>query len=269
MKNKISTLIPAVLDAGKKAKSSQKGVTHTFKQDGSVLTHIDTELNTFLCQKIKEFFPDANIISEEEDSEFVPGRSLTFTVDPIDGTDSYSQGQPGWCIAIGLLDVELNPIGGIVYAPRWSTPSSCETLIVAEPGECPTINGETMTIDMSSESLPNKSQLMISSSMHRNINIRHYPGKLKYSGCAVLNILAISMYQSVVCSLLTPLHIWDIAAAHAVLAALGLEMEYYEGEKISYRSLVNRELTPELLLAGSASSIAVTREYITPVSECK
>ncbi len=267
MVNILSILLPTVLKAGEKAKSSQKGVSHSYKKDGSILTHIDTELNSLLCQTIREHFPDANIISEEEDSVFKPDRKYTFTVDPIDGTDSYSQGLPGWCIAIGLLNSQLTPVGGIIYAPRWSTPTSDETLVVIEPGQHPTINGESIFLDMSSELLPEQSQVMISSSLHKSVNIQHYPGKTKYAGCAVLNILAITMYQRVTCTLITPLHIWDIAAAHAVLNALGLILVYSNGDSISYKALTNRELTRELILAGSIDSVSTTKKFINQVSE--
>ena len=267
MAERLGILLPAVLEAGDKAKLNQNGIEHTYKLDGSILTHIDTELNSYLCQAIRGHFPDANIISEEEDSVFKPGREFTFTIDPIDGTDSYSQGQPGWCIAIGLLNAELEPVGGIIYAPRWSTSTSCETLVVIEPGQQPTINGKMLNLDMSSELLPEQSQVMISSTHHKSINLRYYPGKLKYSGCAVLNILAIAMYQRVTCTLITPLHIWDIAAAHAVLNALGLILVYSNGNSVSYKALINRELTSELILAGSVDSVRTTKFFLKQVSE--
>jgi len=262
----LNKLLPAVLAAGDKAKAGQKGIARTYKRDGSVLTHIDTELNAFLCKNIHENFPDANIISEEDTAVFRAGREYTFTVDPIDGTESYSQGQPGWCIAIGLLDKDLEPVGGIIYAPRWSTSSSCETLVVSEPGGLPTVNGEAISPDMNYASDPEKSQVMISSSLHKSIDMSKYPGKLKNSGCAVLNLLSIATYPNVICALATPLHIWDIAASHSVLKALGLDLEYYNNDSIQYEYLLDGELTHELILAGSSKSIQTTKNFLKQVN---
>jgi len=265
VKNIISTLIPAVLEAGRKAREGQSNVSHTYKEDGSVLTRFDTELNEFLCNHISEKFPEANIVSEEKSTTYIPGRDYTFTIDPIDGTDSYSQGLPGWCVAVGLLDADLLPIGGIIYAPRWSSSSSEETLVVAEVGKKPTLNGQQITLDMEYEEAPEQSQLMISSILHKSFSIRKFRGKIRYTGCAVLNLLSIPLYKNITTALLTPLHIWDIAAAHAVLRSLGLTLDYFSGRAVSYADLVNREVTEELIIAGSTKSISMIRNIVTPL----
>jgi fructose-1,6-bisphosphatase/inositol monophosphatase family enzyme len=263
----IKRLIPAVLEAGRKAREGQNNVSHTYKEDGSILTRFDTELNDFLCGVIADAYPDANIISEEVQSDFIPGRKWTFTIDPIDGTDSYSQGLPGWCVAVGLLDADLNPVGGVIYAPCWSSASGEETLIIAEVGEQPTLNGDPIQPDFDYDNDPEKSQLMISSSLHKSYSIRNYPGKIRYTGCAVLNIISIPLYSKITAALLTPLHIWDIAAAHAVLRFFGMTLIYSNGKTLSYQNLINREVTEDLIIAGTPESIQIIKNCTIPLKK--
>ena len=74
------------------ARLKQKNVKRNFKSDGSVLTEIDLYISHEISKTIKHLFPDANIISEEEESPFDDEKPYTFILDPIDGTDVYSQG---------------------------------------------------------------------------------------------------------------------------------------------------------------------------------
>ena len=261
----MNPLIPAVLEAGRKARDGQLNVSHTYKEDGSVLTRFDTELNAYLMDSIKQEYPDANIITEEMETDYRPGREYTFTIDPIDGTDSYSQGQPGWCVAVGLLDSTLKPVGGIVYAPRWGMSSAPETLVIAEQDSLVLVNGKPFTLDMSAQENPERTQSMINSRFHRDYGLPNYPGKIRYAGCAVLNALSVLLYPSVTAALISKVHIWDIAAAHGILQSAGLTMEYISGREINYESIVDRSPTEEYILAGSNQSIETIKSFMEPV----
>jgi len=267
MEKLINRLVPAVQEAGRRAMEGQRNVSRTYKDDGSVLTRFDTELNEFLYRRIREICPDANIITEEMETGFLPGREYTFTIDPIDGTDSFSQGQPGWCVAVGILDGDLKPAGGIIYAPRWGTPTGPEALVTGGAGIPLLLNGNPLSPDMSSLDQPALTQTMISSRFHRDFRLTAYPGKIRNAGCAVLNILSILLYPGVTAALLSPLHIWDLAAAHAVLRSAGLTMEYLSGRELSYDTLVDRSSTDEYILAGSGRSIERLKSWLTPAAE--
>ena len=82
------------------ALDAQRGtVERSYKQDGSVLTEIDRRVEDYLFGEISRLYPDANVVTEETARSFDPDRPYTFAVDPIDGTDVFSQGscsRPGW-----------------------------------------------------------------------------------------------------------------------------------------------------------------------------
>ncbi len=231
-------LLEAVERAAERARQLQSEVTRAVKHDGSVLTEADTELNASLTDTIRQSFPDANIIAEEHNEAFSAGREWTFTIDPIDGTDAYSQGMPGWCVAVGIHDRELRPLGGIVAAPRWGTdperglfayhlPDGREEIIGADPGD--------------GESRSKASSLMVGSKIHKRYDLSVYPGKIRSFGSSILHTLAVYIHPDVAASVLTPAYIWDISAAHGIIVQHGIETVYPDGSPLSYDTMVHRQ----------------------------
>lgn len=259
----LENLLPTVKEAGKIGLEGQKDVTFTYKEDGSVLTKYDTRINTFLYESIRNFFPDSNIITEEAEVEFDPEKPYTFAVDPIDGTDAFSQGMPGWAVSVGLLDHSLKPVAGIIYAPRWGFPTGEGTLIFSEVDGAVYINGKKLDCIPEAEDVPELHQIMVSSRNHKDWNLKEFPGKLRNTGGAVLNIAAVIMYYRVIGAIVSPCHIWDLAAAHAVLKNMGLSLEYISGKEIDYRSMLNGENAEEYMIAGTEREIGKIKGYIS------
>ena len=83
----------AVRQCGEAARSNQALIHRSLKQDGSILTETDLAVSEAIIGRLRALYPDCNIISEEiELQDFCDGRRYTFVLDPIDGTDAYSQG---------------------------------------------------------------------------------------------------------------------------------------------------------------------------------
>ena len=62
-------------------------------------------------------YPDAGILSEEEDYTRKPSDGETyFVIDPIDGTSMFVSGLSIWGIAIGVIKSGI-PIAGFFYMP--------------------------------------------------------------------------------------------------------------------------------------------------------
>ena len=103
-KNKLDELYEAVIECGEYAKKMQHEVHRSFKADGSVLTEADTAISRNLIKCIRTLFPEAAVISEEDIVENNRESEWIFILDPIDGTDVYSQGMPAFAVSIGILD---------------------------------------------------------------------------------------------------------------------------------------------------------------------
>lgn len=85
----------------------------TYKYDNTIVTKADTEINTYLVEKVKELYPSHSVDGEEEqfgESEYV------WVCDPVDGTAMYARHIPVAVFSLALV-VNGTPIIGVVYDP--------------------------------------------------------------------------------------------------------------------------------------------------------
>ncbi len=260
----IKGLIPFVHTAGELATQRQRSVTRSYKEDGSILTQVDGEIDQFLRDSIVSLYPGSNIITEENPQAVDGAVDFTFAVDPIDGTDCYSQGMPGWAISIGLLDRNLVPIAGILFAPKWGPEVAGGVLFFADIGKEALMNGEEIPRVEPELHRPALTQVMVGSSVHRRCDMRAFEGKVRNAGSTVAHIFAPLLHRAVVGTILSPNYIWDIAGAHAVVKSKGLLMEYLDGKPIDYRPLARRERASDLIVSGTRAGIDLIRAQFRP-----
>ena len=80
-----------------------------------VVTRIDRESEAFLIDSISSTYPDHGILGEETGAH-KGGSGYVWVVDPLDGTNNFSQGLPVFCVSIGL-EYNGEAVLGVVYAP--------------------------------------------------------------------------------------------------------------------------------------------------------
>ncbi len=257
----IKGLLPFVRKAGELAVERQASVLRSFKADGSVLTQVDRDIDKFLRDSIVSLFPNAVVISEEnmvaEEGASDRGPSYTFAVDPIDGTDCFSQGMPGWALSVGVLDEELRPVGGIVYAPKWGPEPTGGALFFADIGAPGLLNGEP--IPKIEDVIEGDPQVFAGSSLHKRYRMDGFPGKIRNAGSTVIHIVSPLLHRAVIGTIFSPNYIWDIAGAHATILSCGLSMEYLDGRPIDYRPLVKRTRAEGVIVAGTRAGIDLIR----------
>lgn len=86
------------------------------KEDGSVVTKIDAEIEEKLRRFVKEHFPDDAIVGEEED-DVVGTSGYVWHIDPIDGTDNFLRKIPFCAISVARLGDTADGSFGIVHNP--------------------------------------------------------------------------------------------------------------------------------------------------------
>ncbi|NPD65560.1 inositol monophosphatase [Lichenicola cladoniae] len=78
------------------------------------LTEADGAVEAMIAARIGALFPDDGFQGEET------GRTrdgaFHWVVDPIDGTSNYARGRNRWCVSLGLLEHD-QPVAGILAAP--------------------------------------------------------------------------------------------------------------------------------------------------------
>lgn len=175
----LRSVLEIVKEAGRMGLNFQRRIQfhgREFKDDGWVVTEAGRLIEDFLCEKIGALFADCNFVTEERFRDFTDGKELTFVIDPIDGTDSFSNGMHNWSISVGVLDKNLVPIGGIVYAPR------LDFLVFADIGKLAMLGNEQLAVPAPVTELTKLSGVVMSSRIHLQLDLSAYPGKPN-AGC--------------------------------------------------------------------------------------
>ncbi len=257
--HKRDLLLNAVLFCGNYALNKQEHIARSYKSDGSVLTDTDLYIHNYITRVLKELYPSCGIISEECGDLPEGKKDYIFVLDPVDGTDAYSQGMPTWCVALGILDSRLDPAGGIVYAPRWGIGNPEGLFLIRFPGEEVTNLGEPM--GLKHFRLPPK-QIVTCSTTLKFLDLGTFSGKIRSFGSNIIHVLSPAVHSHIDITIFSPCFIWDIAAAHGIIDALGLEIRYLDGSSIDYSQLVNREPSRDFALAGTLEATDYMRKLL-------
>jgi myo-inositol-1(or 4)-monophosphatase len=90
--------------------------SNTQKEDGSVVTEIDTQIEQTLISYIRQHFPNDTIVGEEYGTQ--QGTSgFVWHIDPIDGTDNFLRRIPFFAISVARLGDTPEDSFGIIYNP--------------------------------------------------------------------------------------------------------------------------------------------------------
>jgi myo-inositol-1(or 4)-monophosphatase len=248
---KLDILAKAVEDAGLYAKERQREIHRAYKTDGSVITETDLSISKRILSVVSSLFPEANIISEETLTTFSLEAPYTFVLDPIDGTDVYSQGLPSWAVALGVLDKDRKPVGAYISAPRWGIGQ--ESLFVRlDPGSELLINGEPWAISGDKD---RPRQITMGSSGQRLMDFTNFHGKIRIFGSSILHMLAPVIYSHIQGCVNQSCYVWDIAASHAVLLSCGMDIQYVDGSTFVYddRFVLERKPFSPSFYAGNVA----------------
>jgi len=88
----------------------------SFKGKSDVVTHMDMLSEQFIKGYLHERFPYDDFVGEEMGIEAY-GNCGRWIIDPIDGTNNYLHGIPGFTISIAYEIVPYTPLIGVVYSP--------------------------------------------------------------------------------------------------------------------------------------------------------
>ncbi|MDD2395078.1 MAG: inositol monophosphatase [Sphaerochaeta sp.] len=256
----LDILAAAVQDAGRQAKQQQMFIHRSYKSDGTVITETDLAISRRILGVVADLFEDVNIISEETLTPFREDAPYTFVLDPIDGTDVYSQGLPSWAVALGILDRNRKPVGAMISAPRWGIGEE-ELFLRLDPGKELTINGKRFS-PSTDKDFPH--QITMGSSGQRLMDFSRFEGKIRIFGSSILHMLSPVLYDHIQGCVNQSCYVWDIAAAHAALLSVGMDIEYVDGTPFIYDDafLLERKPFSPSFYAGTKTCIKALRDVL-------
>lgn len=103
-----------------------------------VVTRADKQGEAFLLEQIQKLFPGHGILGEESGAHSGTGDYL-WVLDPLDGTNNFSQGLPVFTVSIGL-QYKGETVLGVVYAPYF------DEMYTAVKGKGAYLNGEPIRV---------------------------------------------------------------------------------------------------------------------------
>lgn len=85
-----------------------------FKEDKTVVTLVDKDINKYLINKVKECYHEHSVNGEEENYNL--GSDYVWVCDPLDGTGMYVNHIPVFVFSLALV-YKGEPIIGVIYNP--------------------------------------------------------------------------------------------------------------------------------------------------------
>ena len=164
--------LPFITDVAKEAgallmRHFRARVSIEYKGDADLVTVADRESEALIVGRIREKFPQHNILGEEG-TRSESGSEFRWYIDPLDGTTNFAHGFPVFCVSIAL-EHEGRRIAGVLYDP------TRDELFAAEKGGGATLNGRP--IHVSKVAKLNEALVATgfpSHKRHKNPNIHFY-----------------------------------------------------------------------------------------------
>ncbi len=242
-----------VRESGQLALSYFNQAEVTMKADKSYVTNADIEIEHMLVERLRNRYPDIGIIGEEgtrlgNDQEYI------WAIDPIDGTGSFVSGLATWGISLGLMH-NAKPVLGICYMPVTDD-------MYWNEGNRAFWNDHEIQV-VNPESWHSEHWISIPSNTHRRYQ-NHFPAKCRSLGAIISDLCYVARGSSVG-SLIGRCHLWDIAAALAILEAAGGDYIGLSGQKPRLQDLYSGADLPEPLIAAHADQLEKLRSSIQPL----
>jgi myo-inositol-1(or 4)-monophosphatase len=243
-----------VREAGKIALGHFNRVEGTLKQDRSLVSAADLEIEDLLTAHIRAAYPDHGLIGEEGTKD-IRGEYV-WAIDPLDGTRAFLSGLPVWGISVGLL-WRGQPWLGVFHLPlldEWYHTASPSTGAFwnEQSISCPQIDG-----------WDENSLLCIPGDVHLRYTI-DFPGTVRAMGSAAAHLCYVARGNAAAVFLDRPA-LWDVAAGAAILSAAGGVLRHLEGEELPLEHLLDGDPWLPPLLGAHPAVIDQLRSYIHPI----
>lgn len=206
----------------------ERRIGYEYKGDVDLVTEADRASEKLIVGRIKELWPDHEIVGEEGTRHNTDRSDYRWFVDPLDGTTNFAHHYPVFCVSIGLeYKGELHT--GVIYDP------TRRELFAAEKGKGATLNGEPMLVS------PTKtiSEAILATGFpshkrHKNPNIHFYyqltlrSHGIRRAGSASLDLayVAAGRYDGFWEFNLNP---WDTAAGVVLVREAGGTVTRFDG----------------------------------------
>jgi myo-inositol-1(or 4)-monophosphatase len=221
------------INAGRVAINAQRAffkrqfgqVSSEWKEDATRVTFADFAISENLSVVLRRDFPEDAYCSEEanpQDEVQIIDSEFAWVVDPIDGTNNYALGFPVCAISLALLH-KGSPVYGFVYDHSTNSllEGGREFGAFRDQKKIIRVHSSEAVQTMLGLHFPMDSQLL---ERLKPLMIQH---RVRSIGSGALSaVLVATGYLTGILD--HRVKVWDIAAAHAICAGVGVELEFLE-----------------------------------------
>lgn len=209
------------------------------KADRSPVTLADLASHEIVVRGLSRLFPEIPIVSEEgnhhENQQLVKSEKF-WLVDPLDGTREFIERSGHFTVCAALVESNI-PKFGIVSAPAqnltyYGGPSLGSYLRKKSPKE----NDEKLLVSKNEPGIALSSRSDLNPSTAAFIT-EHYPNYVIRAVGSQLKMPMIAEGSADVYPRIeSPLHLWDLAAGHAILLGAGGSVSRIDGSVLNYQN---------------------------------
>lgn len=245
-------LADTVRDAGALAlKMSRTELTTWIKGASSPVSEADIAANDLIASRLRAATPDYGWLSEESvDDTARLGKTLTWIVDPIDGTRAYLARRPDWCVSVALVE-NGSPVLACVFAP------ATDEFFFAAKGRGASRND--MRIEAAGGATFDASKIAGPKLLVERLGLLK-DGEDLHPRIGSLALRLVRVGEGALDAAFAGgnSHDWDLAAADLIVHEAGGEMTALTGEKLVYNGA---DIRHGLLIAAGRSRHATIVEH--------
>lgn len=233
-----------------------------YKPGDELVTSADIMLDAFICDSIRQTYPNHHILSEESSPTFsfenIDQNDYVWVIDPIDGTVNFAHGHKHVAISIGLVH-QGKRLAGVVNAPFLSE------LYWAEKGKGAFLNENMLKV---SDEKNCKRALIatgfpyvkneIDSILKRVQTVLTHCQDIRRNGSAALDLCAVAAGR--VEAYFETVKPWDMAAGALIAEEAGACVGHYISPKQTKE--LPDELISEHLLVANPSLYQALRKLL-------
>ena len=222
------------MEAGEIARRAKKNLRREYKNDSSIVTQADREIEALCTERLEDSDRGVHIIGEEtigqKDEAYVEAAlsQEAYVVDPIDGTAPFAHYLPNWGISIGFLR-EGRLVDGAIYLPEYG-----EIVISCDDGDRAVVeegrleDGEWTWRELPPAPRPIGSGGLVAVTQAVAKRGRcDLPNSVMALGAAVVPL--VGLLQGRFVAYIGSVKLWDAAGALPLIARHGLAMSLHVG----------------------------------------
>lgn len=210
--------------------------------EAGIVSVVDRAIEQMVREEVAAALPDVALVGGVFGTSGSPSEGWALAIDPIDGADAFVAGLPTWAISIGLLHAG-RPVAGVVYLPAF------RDLYVAHGG---VLRWNGTEVPLGGLAPRHEGFVLAFSEFHRRVALRFSPGsrKIRSLGSTAYH-LALVARGAAEAAVVGRVHLWEVAAGAALLAATGGDLvSLRSGEPVDLRSLTDGAVSRDVLVAA-------------------